>query len=331
MSSSKSTKKVIVGGEHEGCRVDVFIATYFPEVSRTKIQKHIEKGEIFVNDIPAKKSDLLKVGDVVEIEDTWNTSIEPVHVVPQDIDLDILYEDEYFVAVNKPAGMVVHPGSGNPDGTLVNALLFHLDSLSKGGARERPGIVHRLDKGTSGMLIAAKNDEAHNALADLFAKRSIKKEYIGICIGKRPRDFGRIDAPVARSKNNPVMWCVKKNGKEAVTDYKLLSYHSGISLMSLKPLTGRTHQIRIHCSYLGLPIVGDSVYGGVRKKTMHIQPLDRAFAYKIFKYFSRPALHARRISFIHPFTNKHISFEAPFPEDFRQAIDAFGNKISFSF
>ena len=320
-----SLKKLIVETVSEGARLDVFISEQYPAISRTKIQKCIEEGIILLNSTSAKKRTVLKEGDSVELDEEALKSATEIHVEPQDIPLDILYEDEYFVAVNKPAGMVVHPGSGNRDNTLVNALLFHFDSLSSGSAKERPGIVHRLDKDTSGLIIAAKNDEAHNALAALFAERNVEKEYTGFCIGRHPRDEDTIDAPIGRKKNDPIRYCVRKKGKEAVTNYKLLSHKSGISLLSFHPRTGRTHQIRIHCSHCGFPVVEDNLYGGDKKKVLNLQPLDRPFTYKIFGCFSRHALHARRIFFIHPFTREDMSLEAPFPGDFQEAVEVFGD------
>lgn len=316
-------KKIIIEEESAGLRLDVFISDQYSNISRTKIQKCIEEGIILLNNTHAKKRTALKEGDVVELDEEALTSAAEIHVEPQEIPIDILYEDKYFVAVNKPAGMVVHPGSGNRDNTLVNALLFHMDSISSGSGKERPGIVHRLDKDTSGLIIAAKNDEAHNALAGLFADRNVKKEYTGFCIGTHPKDEDTIEGPIGRKKNDPIRYCVQKNGKEAVTEYKLLSHKSGISLLRFHPRTGRTHQIRIHCSHCGFPVVQDNLYGGGKKKVLNLQPLDRPFAYKIFGCFSRHALHARRLSFIHPFTRENISLEAPFPEDFQKAVEAF--------
>lgn len=318
-----SSKKMIIDTSSEGVRLDVFISEHYPLISRTKIQKCIEKGIILLNNSPTKKRSILKEGDMVEFNEEALTSTTDIHVEPQNIPLDIIFEDEYFVAVNKPAGMVVHPGSGNKDNTLVNALLFHLDSLSSGSSIERPGIVHRLDRDTSGLIVAAKNDEAHNALAALFAERSVEKEYFGFCIGKCPKDEDTINAPVGRKKNDPIRYCVRRNGKEAVTDYTLLSHKSGISLLNFYPRTGRTHQIRIHSSYRGFPVVQDGLYGGGKIKVLNLQPLDRPFAYKLFGCFSRHALHARRLSFVHPFTREGISLEAPFPEDFQKAVELF--------
>ena len=318
-------KKLIIEKESAGLRLDIFISEQYPKISRTKIQKCIEDGIILLNNTHAKKRAALKDGDTIELDEEALTSAAEMHIEPQEIPLDILYEDEYFAAVNKPSGMVVHPGSGNKDQTLVNALLFHMDSLSSGSAKDRPGVVHRIDKETSGLIVAAKNDEAHNALADLFAKRKIEKEYIGFCIGRYPKEVDTIDAPIGRKRNDPIRYCVTKNGKEAVTDYRLISHKSGISLFSFYPRTGRTHQIRIHCSYSGFPVVEDNFYGGDKKKILTLQPLDRPFAYKIFGCFSRHALHARRLSFTHPFTEEKTSLEAPFPEDFQKAIELFGD------
>ncbi len=328
MSEKPGLKRFTVDEKCAHRRLDVFLAEHFPTISRTKIQKCIDDGAILLNDINTKKRTVLKPGDVVTVNEAALTQMSGIHLEPQNIDLYILYEDDHFVVVNKPAGMVVHPGSGNPDHTLVNALLYHLDSLSSGSEEDRPGIVHRLDKNTSGVIVAAKNDEAHNALADLFASRKITKEYIGVCIGCRPEDTGRIDAPIGRKKNDPLRYCVTKKGKEASTGYTLIAYKSGISLLRFHPITGRTHQIRIHSSHAGFPVVDDPLYGGDRKKVQQLQPLDRPFAYAVFKCFSRHALHARHISFVHPFSGKEVFFEAPLPEDFLRVVELFGVAIA---
>jgi 23S rRNA pseudouridine1911/1915/1917 synthase len=267
---------------------------------------------------------MLKTGDSVEVgEDRLMQSTER-SLEPQDIALEILYEDEHFVVIDKPAGLVVHPGSGNRDGTVANALLFHIDSLSSGTEEDRPGIVHRLDKQTSGVLIAAKQDAAHAALAALFSERKVQKEYLGICIGARPKDSGSIDAPIGRGRNDPLRFSVRPNGRQARTDYRLCAHRGGISCIAIHPLTGRTHQIRVHCAWAGFPIVEDPQYGGDKKRVILLPPLDRPFAYKVFGCFDRHALHARRLSFVHPFTGKEVCFEAPLPEDFRSAVSLFG-------
>jgi len=314
-------KKITVTSESSGVRIDVFISGAYPAISRTKIQKFIEDGHVLLNSVPAKKRTGLKPGDIIEINEDALTSSTELHLEAQDISLDILYEDKYLVAVNKPAAMVVHPGSGNREGTLVNALLFHIDSLSTGSAHDRPGIVHRLDKETSGVIIAAKNDKAHFALSSLFSERTVEKQYIGFCIGAHPLEHDIIDAPIGRKKNDPIRFCVRNGGKESVTEYTLLSHKAGISLISFFPKTGRTHQIRVHAASRGFPVVADELYGGGKIKAVNIQPLDRPFVYKIYDCFERHALHARKLSFVHPFTRKKIALEAPFPEDFMKAID----------
>lgn len=304
-------------------RLDLFIANTYTSISRTKIQKSIDNGDIILNGKHAKKRTILKDGDCVTIDEDSFTKQNEINLEPQDIPLSIVYEDEYFVAINKKAGMVVHPGSGNSDKTLVNAILYHLDSISTGSANDRPGIVHRLDKNTSGIILIAKNDEAHNALAALFANRTIKKEYLGICIGRYPKEHDIIDMPIGRKKNDPLRYCVSDNGKNAITEYTLLSYKSGMSLHRFQLHTGRTHQIRVHCKHMGFPIVQDSLYGGDRKKIQQLQPMDRRFAYLIYKCFERHALHAHKISFTHPFTQKEMALEAPLPLDFKEVVAMF--------
>lgn len=326
MRELSSPKKYTADKHSEGRRLDTFLSEQYPAISRTKIQKCIDDGVILLNGLAVKKKTHLKQGDIVTVDEAALTHINEIPLKPQNIPLDILYEDSHFVAINKPAGMVVHPGSGNRDSTMVNALLYHMDSLSEGTEEGRPGVVHRLDKNTSGVIIAAKNDEAHNALADLFALRQVHKEYIGFCIGGVPGLEDTITAPIGRKKNDPLRYCVRKNGKEAVTDYRLIAHSCGISCMQFRPRTGRTHQIRIHASHAGFPIIEDPLYGADRKRVVQLQPLDRPFAYAIFKCFSRHALHARRLSFTHPITSKEICIEAPFPEDFQKAIGLFKDK-----
>jgi len=225
--------------------------------------------------------------------------------------------------------MVVHPGSGNRDGTVVNALLHHMPLISDGFAPDRPGIVHRLDKETSGVLLSAKTNDAHARLAGLFSSRTIGKYYLGVCLGDRPADQATIDAPIGRSRRDPIKHVVRTDGRSALTEYRLLSHTSGLSFMAFRLHTGRTHQIRIHCAHTNFPVVGDAVYGKKDDLMQQVQPLDRPFVYKVIKCFSRQALHAWRIVFVHPFTLKEIALTAPLPEDFMNAarllgVDAWG-------
>lgn len=288
------------------------------------MQKAIGAGAVRVNGHPALKRAVLAEGDMVETDPDAFGPPASTHAEPQDIPLDIIYEDEYLLAVNKPAGLVVHPGSGNRRGTLVNALLYHVGSLSGGYLPDRPGIVHRLDKNTSGVLLVAKTDRVHAALGELFARREIAKVYLGVCLGRRPLDRGAIDAPIGRSRREPLRRTVRPGGKEALTEYRLLCHRSGVSLLELRIHTGRTHQIRVHCRHLGFPVLADEEYGGGRTAVKRLQPLDRPFAYAVADCFMRQALHARRIRCTHPVTKAPLSIEAPLPEDFRRAVERLG-------
>ncbi|MCL2220164.1 MAG: RluA family pseudouridine synthase [Chitinispirillia bacterium] len=303
-------------------RLDAFLAGALADVSRSRVQKFIAGGRVSVNGrVAARKNLTLEAGDEVCVDDV---SVRPVgEAVPaaQDIPLDVLYEDEFFAVINKPAGLVVHPGNGNADGTVVNALLYRFGSqVSSGSDVCRPGIVHRLDKDTSGALVVAKTDAAHTKLAELFSTRTIKKVYTGFCVGARPLEHEFIELPLARSHKNPTLRAVNMaHGTPAVTEYDLKVYRDGISLLQFILHTGRTHQIRVHCSHRGFPIIRDNLYGGSQDKILKIAPMERPFAYSVFKCFNRQALHALSLTFTHPFTGANMEISAPYPQDF---IDA---------
>ncbi|MBD3322197.1 MAG: RluA family pseudouridine synthase [Chitinivibrionales bacterium] len=317
-------KSVVVDKAESGMRLDQFAAQSLENHSRATVQKCIESGIIRINGNHSKKNVRLKTGDLVTIDEDTLMSITSEKLVPQDIDISVLFEDEFMLAVNKPAGMVVHPGSGNRDGTLANALAYRMPSLSDGFTHDRPGIVHRLDKHTSGILLIAKTNQTHAALAALFSERSITKQYIGICIGNRPQEHGILEAPVGRSRSDPVKHVIKNSGKYAKTEYRLLKYESGISVLQFRLHTGRTHQIRIHTSHAGFPIVADELYGGGRDRVKRTDPLSRPFASSVFKCFSRHALHAHRLIFIHPFTGKKTDLSSPVPDDMLAAMNICG-------
>lgn len=321
--------KFTITGEESGIRLDRFVTGRVPSFSRSVLQKGIEDGHVLLNGNSVKKRVLLKAGDIVEVDDAGIGRMNSTAVIPQNIDLEIIYEDEYLLAVNKAAGIVVHPGSGNREGTVVNSLLYHVNTLSDGFAVDRPGIVHRLDKETSGVLLVTKTNSAHSALAALFEKREIQKIYVGFCVGARPLDHDIIRHPVGRSRANPVKQVVRTGGRTASTEYWLRSFRSGVSLLRFSLHTGRTHQIRVHCSHCGFPVVSDRVYGGGREKAETLQPMERPFAHQVLKCFSRQALHARQVKFRHPFTGKDVSVAAPFPEDFRKALELFGESAEF--
>jgi 23S rRNA pseudouridine1911/1915/1917 synthase len=282
---------------------------------------------VLLNGKPAKKNDRLKVGDSVSVLQEELEKVVRPPLVAQEIPIDVIYEDDYLLAVNKPAGLVVHPGSGNRDGTLVNALLHRAGALSDGGAVDRPGIVHRLDKDTSGIVLVAKDNRTHEKLSAMFAERSVEKHYLGLCIGKRPAARGVIDAAIGRSRSDPTKRRIDREGKRAITEYRVLGYECGISVVHFRPKTGRTHQIRVHCSHAGFPIVADEAYGGGAGRITTLPVMARPFAHKIFACFERHALHAYRLRLAHPATGKDLDLSAPLPGDFQQALGEFSGKV----
>ncbi len=302
-------------------RLDIYLTHNFSEISRSRLQQAVKNGDIKVDGEPSKKSHILHPGNEVTIEnlDDISRSGEDVEILLQEMDLDVLFEDEHYVVVNKPAGIVVHPGNGNPDGTLLNGLFYYL--------KDQPGtprLVHRLDKDTSGVIMCAKNDHAHDAMSQLFIKREVYKGYLGFCIGRYPDRNGIIDQALGRSKIDPVKRTVRPDGRPSRTDYALIRYQSGISMLAYRLHTGRTHQIRVHSSFKGFPIVMDQYYGGEKEKVKRLEPMERPFAYRIYSAFKRQALHARYIAFDHPITGDPIKIVAPLHDDFAKATDAMG-------
>lgn len=289
--------------DSENRRIDVFVAEN-TELTRSFVAKLIGDGLITVDGKIASKNTKLKRGNCVSV-----TIPDPVSdkAEPENIPLDIVYEDEWLLVVNKPKGMVVHPAAGNESGTLVNALLFHCgDSLSGIGGVLRPGIVHRIDKDTSGLLIVAKNDEAHHFLAEQIKEHSFTREYEAVVYGNVKNDKGTINAPIGR---HPVkrkeMAVVGVGGRDATTHFKVLSRSNGFSYVRLKLETGRTHQIRVHMSYIGYPLAGDEVYG----------------PRKCIKELGGQCLHARKIGFIHPKTKEYMEFTSELPNYFKTFLE----------
>jgi 23S rRNA pseudouridine1911/1915/1917 synthase len=312
-----------VSEQEAGLRLDVFLSRRLPGISRSQLQKLIAAGNILINGAPAIKKRTMAGNDSVIVS---HPEVDTSYSSPkaQNIPIDILYEDDFLMAVNKPAGLVVHPGHGVPDGTLVNALLYRGASLSSGGSSpHRPGIVHRLDKETSGVVLIAKTNPVHFRLAAEFANRAVAKQYLGICIGRPVEDKGSIDLALDRSRREPVKRAVSAHGKAATTHYETIIHRSGISVLRFFPRTGRTHQIRVHCSSAGFPIVADPLYGGDKERLLRINPAERPFAYKVYKCFQRHALHAQCISFTHPETGREVTIKAPIPDDFRNALHLF--------
>jgi 23S rRNA pseudouridine1911/1915/1917 synthase len=293
-------------------RLDQYLHAQLPDHSRTRLQGLVKDGDILLNGKTAKPNAALKLGDHITVEIPEPV---PTEVRPQDIPIQILFEDEHLVVVNKAEGMVVHPAAGNPDGTLVNALLFHCKNLSGIGGELRPGIVHRLDKETSGCIVVAKHDLAHTRLSEAFSSRNLTKLYLAVVNGVPARDSGRIETrlgmhPVDRKRMAVVVR--EDAGKEAVTEWERLAVHVGCALVLCRLLTGRTHQIRVHMrEELQTPILGDTIYAQPQRQLVKTQRL---------------MLHAWKLEFTHPITAKEMKFEAKVPEGFGPWIQAMEKK-----
>lgn len=306
----------IVFEEGSPCRLDKHLSELGIEElhSRSFIEKLIERECVLVNQSPVKKSYLLETGDEVFIK---LPEPEPYELEPQDIPLDIVYEDDDLAIINKAASMIVHPGYGNPKDTMVNAMLFHFkDNLSSGAAADRPGIVHRLDSGTSGLMIIAKNDKAHSKLSAMFARREVKKTYLAVCCGVPDEAEGTIITNIGRSINNPRKMCVTNQGRQAITHYKVLHYFDFFALLAVDLETGRTHQIRVHFEHLGYPLLGDSLYN-TRSRMHSFVPsnMKRKVTELLTNHLHRQALHAWRLEFDHPVSGEAIDIHTPPPED----------------
>ena len=296
--------KFVVTIEEQGKRLDeVFFARGLC-LSRSRGAKHIKDGKVFVNGKAVKPHFILEEDDVVTYEDV---PVPTTELQGEDIALDIVYEDEDVIVINKPAGLVVHPGNGHHEGTLVNALIYHSKPLADTGENYRPGIVHRIDKDTSGLLAIAKTEAAFLSLSNQLSSHTMHREYIALVEGIIPEEDGKIDAPIARDRNHPTKNCVDLDGKEAVTFFHVEKRYRGsnCTLISCRLQTGRTHQIRVHMEYIHHPVIGDPLYGNTNKKL----------------YKDGQLLHAFRLSFIHPSTKKEVSFEAPLPEHFKAVLD----------
>lgn len=283
--------------EHEDQRIDRYLTEMLPEQSRSFFQKLIRDGFVMANHIIVKVNYRLKTGDVIEID---IPDAVPTEIVPENIPLDILYEDEDLLIVNKPKGMVVHPAVGHFTGTLVNAIMYHCQgNLSGINGEIRPGIVHRIDKDTTGSLIICKNDEAHRNIAEQIKEHSVTRRYVGVVAGTFSEESGTVEGAIGRHPNDRKRMTInEKNGKPAVTHYRVLQTLKGASFMEFELETGRTHQIRVHMASISHPLLGDTVYGNSKNP------------YKL----QGQALHARTIGFIHPTTGEYIEVSAPIPE-----------------
>jgi len=286
-------------------RIDKYLMEEL-DYSRSKVQRMIESNDILVNDREVKNSYTLKIGDNIYVNEEYS---EEVDIVPEDIELDIVYEDDYLLVVNKPSGMVVHPAAGNYSGTLVNGLMYHCNNnLSSINGIIRPGIVHRIDKDTSGLLVVAKNDDVHNHLAKQIGMKSVVRKYVALVNGVINEDTATIDAPIGRDVNDRKKQAVTDiNSKEAITHFRVLERLRDATLIECKLETGRTHQIRVHLNYIGHSVVNDPTYG---KRKMD----DNTFG---------QMLHAKTLGFIHPITNKYMEFNVDVPDKFKEILEKY--------
>ena len=301
----------ILTAVESGERVDAWLAGQLPGMTRSAVQRLLENGSVTLNGAAVKKNYKVAAGD------TFVVAAEPVlelPLIPQNIPLDVVFEDVDVIVVNKPRGMVVHPAPGHPAGTLVNALMYHCgDSLSGVGGAKRPGIVHRIDKDTSGLIIAAKNDMAHLALSAQLADRSLSRVYEAVAAGNFREDSGTVDAPIGRHPNERKKMAVtSQNSRPAVTHWEVLARYRGYTHIRCKLETGRTHQIRVHMAYIGHPLLGDEVYGHARMPE---------------KGLTGQCLHARELKFIHPRTGESVHLETDLPPYFREVLDRLGQEI----
>ena len=308
--ASESVRQLLVEPEHDGSRLDNFLTALLPDQSRSHVQRLIKDGRVGGPATTLRPSTPVRAGQVYTVEVPAPAAATPE---PEELPLRIIYQDEDLVVVDKPAGMVVHPAAGHSTGTLVNALLHHVTDLSGIGGEMRPGIVHRLDRGTSGVMVVAKNDHAHKELSRQFSDREIDKEYIALVWGV-VQAGRRIDAPIGRDPaHRQKMSTRARRAREAVTRVIAATHYKGVSLLKVGIATGRTHQIRVHLSAIGHPIVGDSTYGGTHRRTLaNLRAVQR---------LERPFLHAAHLAFTHPSDGRRVHFDSPLPPDLQAVID----------
>ena len=302
-----------VAADNEGERLDAFLASHIEGWSRARLQRLIEVADVLVNGRVVKSSYKLRPNDEIEVELTPPPSTS---FAPENIPLDVVYEDDQLIVVNKPAGIVVHPAAGVMSGTLANALAFHFQQLSTSGGAVRPGIVHRLDKGTSGLMVVAKTEAAHEDLADQFRDREIFKSYVALVHGQVEKRTGQIDQPIARDRGNRTRMAVVRGGRPSLSIYRVRKRFERFTLLNVELKTGRTHQIRVHLAWLKHPVVGDDAYGTGRDKTIPDQQLRSEIA-KLGRQF----LHAEQLGFRHPKTKEEVRFNVPIPPELQAVLD----------
>jgi len=321
MSRTTGPVELDVSLDASGQRVDQFLAAHFPELSRSYLQTLINEGEVKIDGMVCRRSQRLRPGELVELVIPPPRESE---VIPQDLPIEIIYEDDDLALVNKPAGMVVHPTTHDLDGTLINALLFHMDSLSSINGIERPGLVHRIDKDTTGLLVIAKNDNAHHHLSDQFRAHSCERTYVMLCWGCPVPTSGTVEGLIGRDPRDRRKQSGRvTQGKTAITHYSLLEDLGPVALMQCQLETGRTHQIRVHMSELHHPLLGDYVYGGTRKQWLPSDPVLRGKLAPL----KGQMLHAASLGFIHPRTDEFVQFRVPPHETFLKTLRTLRTRV----
>ena len=307
------------GPDEAGSRLDMFLGARAPDTSRSRVQKWIEQGCFLHNGKPARKSDNVAEGDTVAVMTAPEPDMSST-LVPEDIPFPIVFEDKHLLVVDKPKGMVTHPGNGIHSGTLANALAYRFKDLSDVNGPLRPGILHRLDKDTSGLLVVAKNNAAHLELARQLEARTIKRIYHALSWREAAETEGTVDQPIARNPRDPLKMGIHPEGKRAVTHYKVLGHYQFATYYELSLETGRTHQIRVHLAHIQHPVVGDPLYGGRLSFLDRVQPIHHEFATRLLSFFKSQALHAHRLTFLHPKTGKSMEFTSALPPEMVDAL-----------
>ncbi len=322
LAVNDETLVVVAGVESAGARLDSFLASHLKEISRTRVQRAIVDGDILVNQRVTKPGYRLRDGDQIEID---LPEPPPVELIPEPIPLSVVFEDADLIVVNKPAGMVVHPGAGIESGTLANALVYHFNKLSGTAGSTRPGIVHRLDKETSGLLVVAKNDVAHECLSDQFRDRQVFKMYIALVYGRVSKEQGEVVARIGRSSHNRTRMGVLRGGagRTAHTIFEVAERHQDFTLLKVQIKTGRTHQIRVHLAHIGHPVVGDVTYAGGRENSIREVMIKRAV-----QSLGRHFLHSAELRFNHPRTGEGLEFRSPLPAELTQLLSRLGTDVT---
>ena len=306
-------------------RLDKYLSEQLVDYSRSQIQAMIQDGKVMIDGRKEKSSYRLQGSEAIVV-DPIQSQPSPVLNEPQDIPLSIVYEDDAILVIDKQPGLVVHPGTGVKDNTLVNGLMFYTSALSEINGSTRPGIVHRLDRDTSGVMVIAKTNLAHRKIAEQFENKLVTKTYIGLTWGIWTENEGLIDEPIKRKRSDPTSFTVDETGRKATTGYKIERAWRYISNVRFYPKTGRTHQIRVHAAHMGHPIVADQKYGGGENRTKGFLPEVTRELQQVLTILERHALHAMSLEFVHPETEKTVSFQAPLPEDFNDTINLLNEK-----